>query len=236
MCKSLLKSVYEGIWDVVGCVLARVYVGSLVWGHRPVNVKRAVIGSKGGWKLSTIFLSCKVFHDWSIIKLGNILYLLDGSIFAVLFGTTSHCFCCFSLVVWLSKKDLAFWYFFQYNFPLMCPPSGAKKWQNMAVTRVSHSCFLIELGPICNSMAASLWLKSCEDHGLLKSYNGGLWKNNYRSRPYEVVWGGSVASDQWHDCWANRRTGFGFHGICINSHVTKHLSWPLEFRQAIDFR
>ena len=62
-------------------------------GHRPVNVKRALIGSKGGWKLSTIFLSCKVFHDWSIIKLGNILYLLDGYIFAVLFETTSHCFC-----------------------------------------------------------------------------------------------------------------------------------------------
>ena len=69
------------------------------FGYRPVNVKRAVIGSKGGligskggWKLSTIFLSCKVFHDWSI-KLGNILYLLDGSIFAVLFGTISHCFC-----------------------------------------------------------------------------------------------------------------------------------------------
>ena len=41
-------------------------------GHRPVNVKRAVIGSKGGWKLSTIFLSCKVFYDWSIIKLGLI--------------------------------------------------------------------------------------------------------------------------------------------------------------------
>ena len=51
-----------------------------------------VIGSKGGWKLSTIFLSCKVFDDWSIIKLGNILYLLDGYIFAVLFETTSHCF------------------------------------------------------------------------------------------------------------------------------------------------
>ena len=62
-------------------------------GHRPVNVKRAVIGSKGGWKLSTIFSSCKVFHDWSIIKLGNILYLLDGSIFAVHFGTTFHCLC-----------------------------------------------------------------------------------------------------------------------------------------------
>ena len=42
--------------------------------HRPVIVKRAVIGPKGGWKLSTIFLSCKVFHDWSIIKLGNILF------------------------------------------------------------------------------------------------------------------------------------------------------------------
>ena len=38
-------------------------------------------------------LSCKVFNDWSIIKLGNILYLLDGYIFAVLFETTSHCFC-----------------------------------------------------------------------------------------------------------------------------------------------
>ena len=45
----------------------------VVGGHRPVIVKRAVIGSKGVWKLSTIFLSCNVFHDWSIIKLGNIL-------------------------------------------------------------------------------------------------------------------------------------------------------------------
>ena len=62
-------------------------------GHRPVNVKRAVIGPKNGWKLSTIFLGCKVFHDWSIMKLGNILYLLDMSIFAALFETTSHCFC-----------------------------------------------------------------------------------------------------------------------------------------------
>ena len=62
-------------------------------GHRPVIVKRAVIGSKCGWKPSTLSLSCKVFQDWSIIKLGNILYLLDGYIFAVLFETTSHCFC-----------------------------------------------------------------------------------------------------------------------------------------------
>ena len=62
-------------------------------GHRPVIVKRALIGSKGEWILSTIFLSCKVFHDWSIIKLGNILYLLDAYIFAVLFELTSHGFC-----------------------------------------------------------------------------------------------------------------------------------------------
>ena len=47
----------------------------------------------------------------------------------------------------------------------------------MAVIGVSHSCLFIELGPICNSMAASLWFKSNEDHSLLKSYNGGLWKN-----------------------------------------------------------
>ena len=65
---------------------------SLNLGHRPISVKRAAYGSKGGWKLSIIFLSCMVFHDWSIIKQGNILYLLDGSIFAVLFETTSHSF------------------------------------------------------------------------------------------------------------------------------------------------
>ena len=50
---------------------------------------------------------------------------------------------------------------------------------------VSHICLLVELGPICNSMAASLCLKSCEDHSLLKSYNGGLWKNIYRSGPFK---------------------------------------------------
>ena len=53
----------------------------------------------------------------------------------------------------------------------------------MVVTMVSHICLLVELGPICNSMAASLCLKSCEDHSLLKSYYGGLWKNIYRSGP-----------------------------------------------------
>ena len=84
---------YQHYIDVRGEVLPTPRGTTKAVGHRPVNVKRAVIGSKGGWKLSTIFLSCKVFHDWSIIKLGNILYLLDGSIFAVLFGTTSHCFC-----------------------------------------------------------------------------------------------------------------------------------------------
>ena len=49
---------------------------------------------------------------------------------------------------------------------------------------VSHICLLVELGPICNSMAASLCLKSCEDHSLLESYNGGLLENIYRSGPY----------------------------------------------------
>ena len=39
---------------------------------------------------------------------------------------------------------------------------------------VSYICLLVELGPICNSMAASLCLKSCEDHSLLKSYNGAI--------------------------------------------------------------
>ena len=52
---------------------------------------------------------------------------------------------------------------------------------------VSHICLLVELGPICNSTAASLCLKSCVDHSLLKSYNGGLWKNIYRSGPRGVI-------------------------------------------------
>ena len=52
---------------------------------------------------------------------------------------------------------------------------------------VSHICLLVELGPICNSTAASLCLKSCVDHSLLKSYNGGLWKNIYRSGPYSCM-------------------------------------------------
>ena len=37
--------------------------------HRPVTVKKAVIGSKGGRKLTAECLSCKVFRDWSIINL-----------------------------------------------------------------------------------------------------------------------------------------------------------------------
>ena len=51
---------------------------------------------------------------------------------------------------------------------------------------VSHyllNSLFVELGPICNSMAAPLCLKSCEEHSLPKSYYGGLWKNNYRSGP-----------------------------------------------------
>ena len=48
----------------------------------------------------------------------------------------------------------------------------------MTVSGVSHACLLIELGLICISMAASLHLKSCEDHSLLKSYSGGLWKKH----------------------------------------------------------
>ena len=68
-------------------------------------VKRAVIGSKDGWKLGTIFLSCKVIHDWSIIKLGNILYLLDWSLLLLIkFAGVTY------------KKDPAFWYFFSRIF------------------------------------------------------------------------------------------------------------------------
>ena len=114
-----------------------------------------MIGSKGGWH-STIFLSCKVldwfspfnkhinmrngsralstrgnqsskvFHDRSILNYGNILYLLDGYIFALLFETTAHCFCC--LLVWLRKKEPCVVLFFPVEFSshVGCPPLGAK--------------------------------------------------------------------------------------------------------------
>ena len=43
-------------------------------GHRPVIVKRVVIGSKGGWAqrvsgISAQYLSCKVFRVWSMINI-----------------------------------------------------------------------------------------------------------------------------------------------------------------------
>ena len=79
--------------------------------------------------LSTIFLNCKVFYDWSIIKLGNILYLLDGYFFAVLFETKSHCFCRLSLLVWLRKRTMHSGIFsVEFSSHEGCPPSGAKKW------------------------------------------------------------------------------------------------------------
>ena len=39
---------------------------------------------------------------------------------------------------------------------IVSPPSGVKNWRNMVVTGVPHSCVLIELGPVFNSMADSL--------------------------------------------------------------------------------
>ena len=84
----------------------KVHLFTVYWSicrSQTCNCKRAVIGSKGGWKLSTIFLSCEVFHDWTIIKVGNISYLLDGYIFAVLFETTPHCFCLLRLLVQLKN-------------------------------------------------------------------------------------------------------------------------------------
>ena len=57
--------------------------------------------------------------------------------------------------MWLRKRDLAFYYFFNEIFlPCRvptCPPAGAKTWYNMVVTRVSHACLLIEPNQICVS-------------------------------------------------------------------------------------
>ena len=71
-------------------------------GHKPV--KWALIGSKGRWKLTTIFM---LKSDSRLVNNtigGGKSYLLDGYIFAALFETTSLCFCCLGLLVWLRKK------------------------------------------------------------------------------------------------------------------------------------
>ena len=135
-----------------------------------------MIGSKGGWKLSTIFLSCKVFHDWSIIKLGNILYLLDGSIFAVLFE--QHFIASVDKVYWcgLEKRTLHSGIFFFSRIFLLCRvPTfrGQKVAKHGGHQGISFLFFWLNY---VQSVTASLWLKSCEDHSHLKSYNGGLWK------------------------------------------------------------
>ena len=64
-----------------------------VSGHRLVIVKRAVIGSKGGWKLSTIFMLYSVSSLVNNKITGKKSYLLDGYIFASRFETTYHCIC-----------------------------------------------------------------------------------------------------------------------------------------------
>ena len=83
----------------------------------------------------------------------------------------------------LLEKKACIWVFSFNEFFLSCrvPAFRGQKVVNMAVTRVSRSCLLTELGPICNSMTASLCFKSCEDHNLLTIYNGGQWENIYRS-------------------------------------------------------
>ena len=59
----------------------------------------------------------------------------------------------------------------------------------MVVPGVSHVCLLIELGPIYSSLADSLWFKMCEDHNLLKSYNGDLYGSGHTlvQRPGRVA-------------------------------------------------
>ena len=58
------------------------------------------------------------------------------------------------LVSWcgLEKGTLHFNIFsMKFSSLVGCPPAGAKTWYNMAVTRISHACLLIEPGPICVS-------------------------------------------------------------------------------------
>ena len=63
--------------------------------------------------------------------------------------------------MWLRKKDLAFCFFFVFFFNeifLSCrvPTFRGEKVLKHDGHGESHSCLLIELCPVCNSMAASL--------------------------------------------------------------------------------
>ena len=53
-------------------------------GHRPVNMKRAVIGPKGGWRLRPI-LQSKLFRDWvNNEHTENKSHLLDKNVFGAI--------------------------------------------------------------------------------------------------------------------------------------------------------
>ena len=88
--------------------------------HRPVIVKRAVLGSKRGWKHSTKFNS-KVFRDWSILKLRERNHIIRRE--NICCNITAF------VVVWLRKKELAFWYFFNEIFlSFRVPTFRGQKW------------------------------------------------------------------------------------------------------------
>ena len=91
--------------------------------HRPVIVKRALIGSKGGWggwTRSTIFMLKSV--SWLVNNkiTGNYSYLLDGYIFAACFERAYHYFFLLSSLVWLRKKGPCILLFLYNEIFLSC--------------------------------------------------------------------------------------------------------------------
>ena len=80
-------------------------------------------------------------------------------------------------MVGLEKKTLHFYFVFNEMFlPCRVPTFRGQKVAKQGGHRGVSFLLLIELGPICNSMTASLLFNSLEDHILLKRCNGGLWK------------------------------------------------------------
>ena len=86
-------------------------------GHRPVIVKRIVTGSKGGWKLRTIFLSCKMFHDWSIIKIRKYIVFIRWLYLCCTFWNNISLLLLIKFTgVAYKKRTLHFAIFFNENF------------------------------------------------------------------------------------------------------------------------
>ena len=106
----------------------------------------------------------KFYNEFTFLKQKSLKLQIKSLI-------SGHRWCFDSVYRWgLEKKDPCILMFsMKCSSHVECPPSGAKSGKHGGHKGVPFLFFFIELGPICNYMAASLWGKSYNGH------DGGLW-------------------------------------------------------------